>query len=123
MTSPPERSPARPPPGSAARAFAVTGGLAAWAIAFLAAYPLVRVSCAVGTSLPVHLVRWVAMAVAVGAIVTGSRLYWAGRAHPPEERGSQKARFFGLTGMVLSGGGLALLAVEDLASWVIDPCL
>lgn len=123
MSPAPEQRQARPLPGAAARAFAVSGGLAAWAIAFLAAYPLVRVSCAVGSSLPVHLVRWAAMVVAVAATLTGWRLYRAAGTHPPEGHGTEKARFFGRAGMVLSVGGLALLAVEDLASWVIDPCL
>jgi hypothetical protein len=31
--------------------------------------------------------------------------------------------FLGFGGMLLSGSGTFLLIVEDLATWVIDPCL
>jgi hypothetical protein len=105
--------------------FAVAGGQAAWAVALLAAYPLVRVGCALGTPLVVHGVRWIAMVVAMAATVTGVRVWRQARAvlRDAPVREAQRAVFMGLVGALLSATGFLLLFMEDLATWVIDPCL
>lgn len=116
-------------PGRFPQVFAVVGGQAAWGIAVLTAYPMVQVACAAGQPLLVHLVRWIAAAVALAATVTGYRVYRVYRQAAPEDEGSiareriQRVRFVGFGGMLLSATGLLLLLVEDLATWVIDPCL
>ncbi|HSK97494.1 MAG TPA: hypothetical protein VK891_12820 [Euzebyales bacterium] len=113
-------------PGAASQAFAVAGGLAAWGVAVLVAYPVVQVACALGRPVLVHLVRWVAMAVAVAATVVGVWIYRSADAADGDDVGGtriQRVRFIGLTGTLLSASGLLLLFVEDLATWVIDPCL
>lgn len=132
-------------PGWPALAFAVVGGQAAWAIAFLVAYPMVQIACATDLRILVHLVRWVAAVIAVAATITGLRSWRAAQAAggvapgehtgdpaPPDEpprvfatgwrRDAQRAAFLGFSGMLLSGTGVFLLFVEDLATWVIDPC-
>ena len=116
-------------PGAIAQVYAVVGGQAAWGVAVLTAYPMVQIACGAGQPLLVHLVRWVALAVALGATLTGYSVYR--RARGAEERGDhpvapkriQRMRFTGFGGMLLSAAGALLLFVEDLATWVIDPCL
>lgn len=115
-------------PGAFAQAFAVVGGLAAWGIAVLVAYPMVQIACGLEQRIIVHLVRWTALAIALAATASGfvvSRRASAVEAqgdHPSPKR-VERVRFAGFGGMLLSGGGALLLFVEDLATWVIDPCL
>lgn len=136
------------PPGTLAQAFAVGGGMAAWGVALLVAYPTVQLACAAGLPVLVHLVRWIALAVAIAATLTGWRVAAAARdlagssaaagaargadaegAHPDAEAESapaariERLRFMGLGGALLSASGAFLLVVEDLAAWVIHPCL
>lgn len=116
-------------PGPFPQVFAVVGGQAAWGIAVLSAYPVVQIACAAGQPLLVHLVRWIAAAVALGATATGYRVYRRAQQVTGEDEGwvgrerIQRVRFVGFGGTLLSGTGLFLLLVEDLATWVIDPCL
>lgn len=116
----------RPLPGAAAQTFAVVGGLAAWGVALLVAYPMVQIACAAGRPELVHLVRWTAIAVAVAATAVGRSVHRrAGIAERDDRAGdrARRARFVGFVGAVLSASGVLLLVVEDLATWVIDPCL
>jgi hypothetical protein len=108
--------------------FAVVGGQAAWAVALLVAYPTVQVACRLNLPLLVHLVRWTALAVAVPATLVGyrswRRLGEAERAvadSPPHA--TQRTSFVAFGGMLLSGMAVLLLFIEDLATWVIHPCL
>jgi hypothetical protein len=121
----PVPQPATRLPGWGRLWFAVAGGQAAWGIAVLAAYPMVRIGCALGMPLVVHAVRWTAMAVAVAATIAGVRAWRDGRAvlRDAPMREAQRAVFMGLVGALLSAAAFVLLFVEDLATWVIDPCL
>lgn len=132
-------------PGGRSLAFAVAGGQAVWALALLVAYPTVQVACAADLPILVHLVRWIAMVVALGATVTGGRAWRAAHAagamapgehgdpaspdEPPRafatgwRRHAQRVAFLGFAGMLLSGIAVFLLFVEDLGTWVIDPCI
>lgn len=121
-----ERVRARRLPGWAPLWFGVVGGQAAWGIAVLVAYPTVAIVCDVGASaLWIHLVRWSALAVALAATAVAHRSWRtagdAGDDVPPAR--AARARFMGLAGVVLSSAGAFLLFVEDIATWVIDPCL
>lgn len=106
--------------------FGVAGGQAAWAIAVLVAYPTVAAVCDAGTStLWIHVVRWSALAVALAAAVVASR-NWRAAGHLPDGAPPHlvsRLRFMGLGGVLLSSAGAFLLIVEDIATWVIDPCL
>lgn len=120
------RVPGRRLPGWAPLWFGVVGGQAAWGIAVLVAYPTVAIVCDVGASaLWIHLVRWAALAVALAATVVAHRSWRvgqeAGDGVPPAQ--AARVRFMGLAGVVLSSAGAFLLFVEDIATWVIDPCL
>ena len=113
-------------PGWAALWFGVAGGQAAWAAAVLIAYPTVAVVCDLGADrVWIHLVRWVAGAIAAAAVVVAHRNARRGQAAgddvPPGE--AARARFMGVGGLLLSAVAVFLLFVEDLATWVIDPCL
>jgi hypothetical protein len=109
--------------------FAALGGQVAWALAVLIAYPTVQVACETGLTVLVHAVRWTAMVVALAATAAGY-LAWR-RIEPLRDAGVpratarhlQRARLMGFGGMLLSAGGFLLLFLEDLAAWVIDPCL
>jgi hypothetical protein len=125
----PNRLDAADLPGPAPQAFAVVGGMAAWGVALLTAYPVVQIACSVGQPLLVHLVRWTATLIALTATLTGRHVYRRARAAEPgpddpvvRER-IQRTRFLGFGGMLVSATGVLLLVVEDLATWVIDPCL
>lgn len=113
-------------PGWVALWFGALGGQAAWALAVLAAYPTVAIVCEAGAStLWIHLVRWVAAVVAVAATAVALRSWRAGQAAtggvPPKV--VTRVRFMGLGGALLSGAAVFLLFVEDIAAWVIHPCL
>lgn len=105
--------------------FGVVGGQAAWGLAVLIAYPTVAAVCqAHGSALLVHAVRWVAGAIAITAtLVSHGNWRRAERAGDAPRRAAHRASFMGFVGMLLSGAGVLLLFVEDLATWVIDPCL
>jgi hypothetical protein len=109
--------------------FAVIGGQAAWAIALLTAYPMVQVACETGLPILVHLVRWSA-AIVSGAATAAGFLAWRRieglrAAHEPlaTARHVQRARLMAFAGMLLSAAALLFLVLEDIATWVIDPCL
>lgn len=113
-------------PGLWPQAFGVVGGMAAWGVAVLTAYGVVPVACALAMPVLVHLVRWIALAVAVASTVTAVMVYR--RAQRIDDRGGtetrvRNARFLGFGGALVSAAGALLLVVEDLATWVIDPCL
>lgn len=125
----PARDPVTDPPGGLAQAFAVVGGQAAWGLALLIAYPTVQVACEAGLPILVHLVRWIAGAVALGATVTGYRVYRGAQRLGPRDDDPrwrtrvERIRLVGLGGMLLSAFAVMLLVVEDMATWAIDPCL
>lgn len=112
-------------PGWARLWFGVAGGQAAWGLAVLVAYPTVAAVCqAHGSALLVHAVRWVAGAIAITAtLVSHGNWRTAEKARDAPRQAAQRASFMGFVGMLLSGAGVLLLFVEDLATWVIDPCL
>lgn len=117
---------APPVPGWAALWFGVVGGQAAWGAAVLVSYPTVAAVCEAGaSSLWVHGVRWTALVIALAATAVARANWLRGRRPPTDvpERVAARVRFLGLGGMLLSASGAFLLLVEDLATWVIDPCL
>ena len=121
-----ERVRGRPLPGWAPLWFGVVGGQAAWGIALLVAYPTVAIVCDAGASaIWIHLVRWSALAVALAATAVAHRSWRVARDAGDDVPAAQGARvrFMGLAGVVLSSAGAFLLFVEDIATWVIDPCL
>lgn len=121
-----ERVRSQPLPGWLPLWFGVAGGQAAWAVAVLVAYPTVAVVCNAGASaLWVHLVRWSALVVALAATSVAYRSWRLGQRAGDDVPAALAARvrFMGLGGVVLSAAGAFLLVVEDIATWVIDPCL
>lgn len=121
-----ERVSARRLPGWRALWFGVVGGQAAWAVAVLVAYPTVAAVCRAGASAVwVHLVRWSALVVALAAVAVALRNWRAGRDAGGDAPGdaASRVRFMGLGGAIASSAGAFLLVVEDIATWVIDPCL
>lgn len=106
--------------------FGVFGGLAAWGLAVLVAYPTVAMVCGAGAStLWFHLVRWSALVVALAATTVAYRSWRTAQQAVDDVPVALAARvrFMGLGGALLSGAGVFLLIVEDIATWVIDPCL
>lgn len=106
--------------------FGVAGGQAAWGVAVLVAYPTVAMVCEAGASTYwVHLVRWSALVVALAATAVAYRCWRMGQAAGDDVAAALggRVRFMGLGGVLLSGAGAFLLFVEDLATWVIHPCL
>lgn len=106
--------------------FGVAGGQAAWAVAVLVAYPIVAVVCnAEASSVWIHLVRWSALAVALAAAAVAHRSWRVGRdaGEDVPVALATRVRFMGLGGVLLSVSAAFLLLVEDIAAWVIDPCL
>lgn len=118
--------PTRRLPGWGSLWFGVAGGQAAWAIALLVAYPTVAAVCdARASTVWIHLVRWVALAVALAATAVAHRCWRTGRDAagdvPPAL--AARTRFMGLGGVLASAAAAFLLVVEDIATWVVDPCL
>lgn len=112
-------------PGRLPQVFGVVGGMGAWGIALLTAYPTVQIACVVGQPLLVHLVRWVALVVAVAAMLTAWQVSRRAQRADEDRVGPvrvRNARLVGLGGALVSASGVLLLAMEDAAAWVIDPC-
>jgi hypothetical protein len=98
----------------------LVGAPAAWALAILASYVLVPVSCELGTRLPLHGVRLVTTAAALGAA-------WAAFGLWRETRGSEGARVRRTAFLAAIGVGIALfsallIVLEGIANFVVDPC-
>lgn len=114
-------------PGWTAQWFAALGGQIAWAAAVLIAYPLVQVGCELGQTWFVHLPRWIAMAIGIAATLVGIKVWKVSRAvlaaGTDAPKKAQRAAFMGLGGAMLSGSAVFILFIEDIATWVIDPCL
>lgn len=113
-------------PGRLSQTFGVVGGMGVWGMALLVAYPTVQVACVVGQPVLVHLVRWTAMVVALAATLTAWRVYRRAERADDEAAGVTRVRsvrLIGLAGTLISASGLLLLLIEDMATWVIDPCL
>lgn len=113
-------------PGRLPQVFGVVGGMGVWGVAVLTAYPMVQIACAAGQPLLVHLVRWVAAAVALVATITAWRVYRRADRVDDDHVGPARARntrLVGLGGTLISASGVLLLVIEDIATWVIDPCL
>lgn len=113
-------------PGLAPQLFALMGGISVWMVAVLTAYPMVRIACVVGQPLLVHLVRWIAALVALAATLTAIWVYRRGKQADEGRVGAAAARnvrLVGFAGALIGATGVLLLLVEDLATWVIDPCL
>lgn len=113
-------------PGWVTLWFGVLGGLAAWGAAVLVAYPTVAAVCSAGASTVwIHMVRWVAMVIAITATAVAARSWRDGRATGSGASPTvvSRVRFMGLGGALLSGAAVFLLVVEDIATWVVDPCL
>lgn len=113
-------------PGWAAQWFGVLGGQAAWGLAVLVAYPTVAVVCDAGASSAwIHGVRWSALAVALAAAAVAYRTWRIAEDVGDDVAAAvaSRVRFMGLGGTLLSGAAAFLLIVEDIATWVIDPCL
>lgn len=124
MTGTTERT--RRLPGWLSLWFGVAGGQAAWGVAVLVAYPSVAMACNAGAStIWIHLVRWSALVVALAATAVAHRCWRIGQEAGDDvpAKHAARVRFMGLGGVLLSGTGAFLLFVEDMATWVIDPCL
>jgi len=115
----------REPRGIASLWFAMLAGPVAWMIGLNADYSLVRVACAKGTMLPLHLVTLLTLLLAASGGVVAWRDWrraggdWPGEAATILER----SRFMSVVGLMAS----ALFALTILAQWAaklfLDPCV
>jgi hypothetical protein len=113
-------------PGLLPQLFGLMGGISVWMVAVITAYPMVRIACVAEQPLLVHLVRWTAMVVALAALLTARRVHRRGQQVDVGGAGAavgRNVRLVGFAGVLVSATGLLLLIVEDLAAWVINPCL
>ena len=105
--------------------FAVLAGPVAWMIGLNADYSLVRVACATGTMLPLHLVTLVTLLLAAAGGVVGWRGWRRGGGEWPGEGGTvlERSRFMSALGLMAS----ALFALAIVAQWLaklfLDPCV
>ena len=101
--------------------YAVLGGPLAWTAHLLSSYPLVPWACDAGSVLMLHAITAGAMAVALGAAVTGAL---ALRRHPAGEGVSAgRARFMGRLGVLLGLLFAVAILAEGLPPLLSDPCL
>lgn len=96
-------------------------GPLAWGVAVAASYALVPVACDLGSRLPLHGVRLVTTAVAAAAT-------WAALGAWRRSRGAsaaapiERTALLALCGVALSGLSTALIVLEGVANFVLDPC-
>jgi hypothetical protein len=115
----------REPRGIASLWFSMLAGPVAWMLGLNADYSLVRVACAKGTMLPLHLVTLATLALAVaGGLVAWRDWQRAGREWPGEAGTTlDRSRFMSVVGLM----GSALFALTIVAQWLaklfLDPCV
>jgi hypothetical protein len=115
----------REPRGIASLWFAMLAGPVAWMIGLNADYSLVRVACAKGTMLPLHLVTLATLLLAASGGVVAWRDWRRAGGEWPGEAGTilERSRFMSVVGLMAS----ALFALTILAQWAaklfLDPCV
>jgi hypothetical protein len=93
---------------------------ALWGLALGASYVLVPVSCDLGTTLPLHAVRAVTTAVALGTAY-GSYGVWRA-AQGTESRTVRRIGFLAFLGIAVATFSALLIVLEGVANFVVDPC-
>jgi hypothetical protein len=110
--------------GSAERTWpvwaAIVGAPAAWAVALVGSYILVPVACDLGTTLPLHGIRVVTTAIAL-ATAWGSWGVWRA-ARGSEGPRVQRTAFLAWLGVGIALFSAALIVLEGVANFVVDPC-
>jgi hypothetical protein len=106
--------------------FALLGGPAAWTAHLLASYPLVRVSCRLGSVWMLHGITILTVLIGVAATWMGWHVLQEIRNEEPgalADAPARRARFMALTGAIISGFFTVVTLVEGLPVAFGDPCL
>jgi nicotinamide riboside transporter PnuC len=115
----------REPRGIAALWFALMAGPVAWFLGLIVQYSLVRVECAKGGTVVLHLVTFATLALSLaGAAVAWREWKRTGRRWPGEEGGALgRSRFMVALGLL----GCGLFSLTIVAQWVaglfLNPCM
>jgi hypothetical protein len=105
--------------------YGLLGGPVAWLLGLQADYSLVRLACAKGTMLPLHLVSLATLLIALGAAAVAWRDWQRAGPEWPGEGGGvlDRSRFMAAIGL----GAGALFSLVILAQWLaklfLDPCI
>jgi hypothetical protein len=115
----------REPRGVLGLWFALLGGPVAWMLGLGADYNLVRLACAKGTMLPLHLVSLATLLLAASAAAMAWRDWHRAGPEWPGEGGSvlDRSRFMAAAGL----GSGTFFSLVILAQWLaklfLDPCI
>ena len=105
--------------------YALLAGPLAWMLGLNADYSLVRVACAKGTMLPLHLVTLVTLLLAASGGLVAWREWRRDGAEWPGEEATvlERSRFMSVVGLMAS----ALFSLAILAQWAaklfLGPCV
>lgn len=104
--------------------FGMLGGIIAWAVGFMASYP-VAAACGSGARLVAVLVTAATMATAAAAVLVAWWNWQKARdsAEPGSGGRAGRATFMSFSGMILSGGALVLTAAHAIPILVLPPCV
>ena len=113
------------PRGVASLWFAMLAGPIAWMIGLNADYSLVRVACAKGTMLPLHLVTLVSLGVALAGAAVAWREWRRTGEEVPGEGGSpvDRARFMSAVGIMTAVFFALVIIAQWTAKLFLDPCV
>ena len=104
--------------------FGFVGGPLAWYLHLNISYALVRLICATGDTLLLHLTTLATLALAVAALVV-AWLSWRRLRQPEVTTGSGtlgRSRFLAVGGIALSGFFALILIAAWIPDFLIDPC-
>lgn len=113
--------------GWAIQLFALTGGVAAWAIHLVGLAALAAPACEHGLTWIQHALTGVTAVITIGSIAAGARLLPArghGDARPGAEGpvSGERTRFLGFLAIAFGVASLALILLEGLPVAVINAC-
>lgn len=115
----------REPRGILALWFAVLAGPLAWMIGLSTEYSLVRVACAHGNMLPLHLVSLATLLLAAaGGLVSWREWRHTGEKWPGEEGGSMpRSRFMVALGLLANPLFVLVILAQWIALFAFNPCM
>lgn len=102
----------------------VLAGPIAWALQLQINYMLVPRACATGRELPLHLVTFGALLLALA----GAALAWRNGKRLPRgqtdegEPVATRSRFMSISGLVLSLAFALVIVALEIPTWVLGPC-
>jgi hypothetical protein len=110
-----------PGPGVLWQIIGFGGGMTAYALHLFVGLAFVPLSCALGTTWPIHGATILTLAAVVGSTAVAWWVRRSARRCPPVLQ--RRRLLLGTAGLFLNGLALMIVVLSDVPSQVLDPCL